>query len=69
MNGIRVATLDANANVTEIDNVLRVRVNFRRKLLNTYGNAQFIEDIIDEEFYKEFYTKLDKAIFLQTQKL
>ena len=69
LNGIKVATLDVNANVVEFEKVLRVRINFKRKLLNIYGNAQFIEDVEDEEFYKDFYNKLDKVIYLLKQGL
>lgn len=69
LNGIKVATIDAVANLTQYDKVVRVRVNFKRKLLNIYGNAQFIDDVVDEEFYNDFYTKVDKAVFLLKQKL
>ena len=69
MNGVRVATVETTANVTEYGKSMRVRVNFKRKLLNVYGNAQFIDDINDENYYQEFFSKVDKAIFLQKQKI
>lgn len=70
LNGIKVATIEVSANLTEYpDKTLKVRVNFKRKLLNTYGNAQFIDDVEEEEFYQEFYKKVDQALFLQKQKL
>ena len=69
LNGIKVATIDAVANITQYDKIVRVRVNFKRKLLNIYGNAQFIDDVNDAEFYKDFYAKVDKAVFLLKQKL
>lgn len=47
---------------------MRVRINFKRKLLNVYGNAQFIDDVNDEKYYQDFFSKVDKAIFLQKQK-
>ena len=64
MNGVRVATVETTANVTEYGKSMRVRVNFKRKLLNVYGNAQFIDDINDENDYQEFFSKVDKSIFL-----
>ena len=64
-NGVKVATLEVAANVTEYPQNVRIRVNFKRKLLNEYGNAQFIDDVDDAEFYDEFYKKLDSAIALQ----
>lgn len=69
MNGIKVATIEVNANITEYGNTIKVRVNFKRKLLNTYGNAQFIDDVSEEEFYQEFYKKVDQSIYLQKQKI
>lgn len=69
MNGIKVATIETTANITEYGKSMRVRVNFKRKLLNVYGNAQFIDDVNDESYYQEFFSKVDKAIFLQKQKI
>lgn len=65
LNGIKVATMESSANVTEYGERINVRVNFRRKLLNVYGNAQFIDDVNDATFYEDFFEKLDKAINLQ----
>lgn len=69
LNGVKVATVETTANITEYGKSMRVRVNFKRKLLNVYGNAQFIDDINDENYYQEFFSKVDKAIFLQKQKI
>jgi hypothetical protein len=69
LNGIKVATIDASVNVTPYGDSMRVRVNFKRKLLNTYGNAQFIDDVSEEEFYTDFYKKVDQALFLLKQKI
>lgn len=68
-NGVKVATVETTANVTEYGKSMRVRINFKRKLLNIYGNAQFIDDINDEIYYQDFFSKVDKAIFLQKQKI
>ena len=68
-NGVKVATIETTANVTEYGKSMRVRINFKRKLLNIYGNAQFIDDINDENYYQNFFSKVDKAIFLQKQKI
>ncbi|MBD5401216.1 hypothetical protein HDR58_00220 [bacterium] len=68
-NGVKVATIETTANITEYGKSMRVRVNFKRKLLNIYGNAQFIDDVNDEHYYQDFFSKIDKAIFLQKQKI
>ena len=64
-NGVKIATMETTANITEYSDNTRVRINFKRKLLNEYGNAQFIDDIEDSEYYEGFYTKVDNAIKLQ----
>lgn len=69
MKGIRVATIEATANVTEYGKEMKVRINFKRKLLNAYGNAQIINEIDDEKYYQDFFAKIDKAIFIQKQKI
>lgn len=68
-SGVRVAVIEATANVTEYGKQIRVRINFKRKLLNVYGNAQSIDEIEDEKYYQEFFAEVDKAIFLQKQKI
>lgn len=68
-NGVKVATIETTANVTEYGKSIKVRINFKRKLLNMYGNAQFIDDVNDENYYQDFFSKVDKAIFLQKQKI
>lgn len=67
--GVRVATIEATANVTEYGKQIRVRTTFKRKLLNTYGNAQKINEIEDQNYYQDFFAKVDKAIFIQKQKI
>lgn len=67
--GVRVAVIEATANVTEYGKEIKVRINFKRKLLNVYGNAQVIDEISDGKYYQDFFAKVDKAIFLQKQKI
>ncbi len=66
-NGVKVATLEASVNITQYGDKSRIRVNFKRKLLNQYGNAQMIDDVSEVEFYDDFYTKVDSAINLQKE--
>ena len=66
-NGVKVATIETSANVTQYGDILRVRINFKRKLLNEYGNAQFIDDVSESEFYDSFYEKLSTALSLHDE--
>ena len=67
--GAVVAVVETTANVSEYGKEMRVRVNFKRKLLNAYGNAYKIEDVSDEQYYQNFFARVDKAIFIQKQKI
>lgn len=66
-NGVNVATLEVSVNVTPYGEKSRIRANFKRKLLNQYGNAQMINDIDEAEFYDEFFAKVDKALNMQKE--
>ncbi len=67
--GAVVAVVEATANVSEFGKDVRVRINFKRKLLNIYGNAQKIEEITDEAYYQNFFSSVDKAIFIKKKKI
>lgn len=67
--GAVVAVVEATANISEYGKDFKVRVNFKRKLLNVYGNAYKIEEVTDEQYYQNFFSKVDKAIFIQKQKI
>lgn len=69
LGGASVAVVEATVNVSEYGKNFRVRINFKRKLLNIYGNAQKIEEINDDRFYQSFFARVDKAIFIQKQKI
>ncbi len=69
MMGATVAVVEVTANVSEFGDDIKVRVNFKRKLLNVYGNAQKIEEITTPDYYQNFFAHVDKAIFIQKQKI
>ena len=64
-----VAVVEATANISEFGKQVRVRINFKRKLLNEYGNANRIEEVTDPEYYQNFFSRVDKAMFIQKQKI
>ena len=63
------AIIDCTANVSDFGAQTRVRVNFQSKVLDNRGGIVQVHTIDDEKFYQQFFTKLDKAIFLQKEKL
>ena len=69
LNNVRVATIESNANFTLYGDSLKLRASFKRKLLNMYGNAIAIEDVTEQEYYDEFFAKVEKALLLQKTKI
>lgn len=59
----------ATANVSEFGDQTRVRVNFQAKKLDNQGGTLEIHQIEDEQFYRDFFSKVDKGIFIQKEKI
>ena len=63
------STVECSANVTEFGQQTKVRVNFQTKTMNNKGEVADIHGIEDEAFYRDFFSKVDKGIFLQKEKV
>lgn len=61
--------IECSANVSEYGNQVRIRVNFQTKVLDNKGGIQEVNQITDEKYYQEFFSKVDKGIFIQKEKL
>lgn len=61
--------IECSANISEFGKQTRVRVNFQVKLKNNKGNVMKIETIEDAKYYQEFFSKADKGIFIEKEKL
>lgn len=59
--------MESSVNLTEINKGVRVRALFQRKTLDNFGAAYEIEHIEQPEFYQEFFSKVDKGLFLEEQ--
>ncbi len=59
--------IDCAANVTEIANGVRLRVNFQVKILNNRGEVVSVKAIQDPAFYQYFLQKVDKGIYYEKQ--
>ena len=63
------AIIEATANVTASGNAAKIRVTFQIKTLNNRGEVAAVEAVADAKYYQEFFTKVDKGIFVQKQGL
>ena len=59
--------IDCAANVTEIHDGMRLRVNFQVKLMNNRGEVISVHAIEDPLFYQAFLQKVDKGVFYEKQ--
>ncbi len=60
---------EASANVSEFGKQIRVRINFRYKLMNNRGGVMRVSQIDDAKYYQDFFAKVDKSIFFGKEKL
>ena len=65
----KASIIECTANVSEFGEKIRVRVNFQLKVLDNKGGIVKIEQIDDEKYYRDFFSKVDKGIFLQREKI
>lgn len=65
----KLKVIDATANISEYGTQTRVRVSFQAKVLDNLGAVMEAKPIYDEQFYQNFFSKVDKGIFIQKEKL
>ena len=63
------SVVECTANVTLHGEATRVRANFVVKSMNNRGGVTKIHTIEDQKFYQEFFSKVDKAIFIEKEKI
>jgi len=61
--------IDCTASVTQYGERIRVRANFQLKKMNNRGGVEKVYTIDDPKFYQEFFTKVDKGIFIEKEKI
>jgi len=59
--------VEVSVNVSELGKRCKVRANFQAKILDNTGNPVEVSAITDPKFYQDFFSRVDKGIFLQRQ--
>jgi phosphatidate phosphatase APP1 len=63
------SVVECSVNVSDFGSSARVRANFQMRLVNNKGELMEVQPIHDEAFYRDFFAKVDKAIFLAKERL
>lgn len=61
--------IEATCNVSEHADSCKVRASFVMKVLDNKGGIMDLKQVDDQNYYQEFFSKVDKSIFLQKQGL
>lgn len=56
------ARTEADISVTPINKNTNVRISFRKKVINMYNVGNKVKDILDSEYYADFFSQLDKEL-------
>ena len=60
---------DFTGNVTELGQQTRIRISFQRKVLDNRGQIIEVQVIDDPVFYRDFFSRIDKSVYLQKEHL
>ena len=63
------SVIEVSCNVSDYGYASKVRVNFKRKILDNKGGFVKIEQIDEQKFYQNFFNRVSKSIFIQRQDL
>lgn len=57
--------IEATVSVNDIGNKIRVRINFQEKTIDNRGALMKLGQVSDPKIYTEFFSKIDKDLFVQ----
>jgi hypothetical protein len=61
--------IEASINISELGTRCKVRANFLAKVLDNEGNPSEVYSVDDSKFYQDFFSKVDKGVFIEKQGL
>lgn len=66
---VKTTRLEATANVQDEKDRLKVRMSFQRTLVDSKDKTVSVEALGDVVFYQDFFSRVDKSLFLKRNKL
>jgi hypothetical protein len=61
--------IECTANISEFGDGMKVRVNFQVKVMDNKGGCVLVRDIDDPAYYQNFFSKVDKGIFIEKEEI
>ena len=65
----KASVIECSGNISEFGNHVKVRVNFQVKTIDNKGGIAEVKVVEDENYYQEFFSKVDKGVFIQKEKI
>lgn len=63
------SVMEASVNVSEFGRDTKVRVIFQTKILDNFGAPVSAVQVSDPFFYQNFFSKVDKSVYIEKQQL
>ncbi len=64
-----VDIVEATANVSPFGNSTRVRISFHQRVVDNRGATMSTFEITDAVKYRDFFSKVDKGVFIEKQRI
>ncbi|MCX8073256.1 MAG: hypothetical protein N3C12_12515 [Candidatus Binatia bacterium] len=65
----KVTVIECSATVSEFGEETKVRLNCQTKTFNNRGEVMEVHTIVVPEYYQQFFSKVDKGLFLEKEQL
>ena len=65
----KIEVREFTGNISELGEQTRVRVSFQRKVFDNRGRVVVVQPIEDVTFYRDFFSRVDKSVYLQKERL
>ena len=65
----KASIVECTTNVSEYGKQVRVRVNFQLKIMDNKGGIVDVKQLDEEKYYQDFFSKVEKGIFIQKEQI
>ncbi len=65
----KTSIMEASANISDFGKDVRVRIVFQAKIIDNFGMPIDSKTVDDPMVYRDFFSKVDKSVFFERQRL